>query len=96
MLARNWYAAGAATSSASDEDYAWHNLAQVWQTPGDGEALVDTMMGAPPDERAERMAAWGARRQPDPCCVCARGEAKFGHLSGVLRPTPASTSTLLQ
>jgi pimeloyl-ACP methyl ester carboxylesterase len=27
-----------------DQDYVWHDLAQVWQTPGDGEALVDTMM----------------------------------------------------
>ncbi|MCV7381648.1 alpha/beta hydrolase [Mycobacterium alsense] len=29
-----------------DPDYVWHDLAQVWQTPGAGEELVDTMMGA--------------------------------------------------
>ncbi|BDB41280.1 MULTISPECIES: alpha/beta fold hydrolase [Mycobacterium] len=28
-----------------DQDYVWHDLAQVWQTPGAGEELVDTMMG---------------------------------------------------
>ena len=29
-----------------DPDYVWHDLAQVWQTPGEGEQLVETMMGA--------------------------------------------------
>jgi pimeloyl-ACP methyl ester carboxylesterase len=42
-----------------DEDYVWHDLAQVWQTPGDGEALVDSLMGGTPQERTERMAALG-------------------------------------
>jgi pimeloyl-ACP methyl ester carboxylesterase len=55
-LVRSWVSD---VVSVLDEDYVWHDLAQVWQTPGDGEALVDTMMGAPLDERAERMAAWG-------------------------------------
>jgi pimeloyl-ACP methyl ester carboxylesterase len=42
-----------------DRDYVWHELAQVWQTPGDGEQLVDTMMGASPQERAERLEGLG-------------------------------------
>ena len=41
-----------------DPDY-WHELAQVWQTPGDGEQLVDTMMGASLQERAERLVGLG-------------------------------------
>ena len=28
-----------------DPDYVWHDLAQVWQTAGDGEQLVDTHDG---------------------------------------------------
>jgi hypothetical protein len=28
-----------------DPDYVWHDLAQVWQTAGEGEELVDTMVG---------------------------------------------------
>jgi len=55
-LVRSWVSD---VVSVLDEDYVWHDLAQVWQTPGDGEASVDTMMGAPLDERAELMAAWG-------------------------------------
>jgi pimeloyl-ACP methyl ester carboxylesterase len=42
-----------------DPDYAWHDLAQVWQTPGDGEQLVDTLLGGTIQERAERMVSFG-------------------------------------
>jgi len=42
-----------------DPDYIWHDLAQVWQTPGDGEQLVDTMMGGTVQDRAKRLAAFG-------------------------------------
>jgi pimeloyl-ACP methyl ester carboxylesterase len=42
-----------------DPDYVWHDLAQVWQTPGDGEQLVDTMLGGTVEDRAAQMAALG-------------------------------------
>jgi pimeloyl-ACP methyl ester carboxylesterase len=42
-----------------DPDYVWHDLAQVWQTPGDGEELVNTLLGGTVSDRAERMAALG-------------------------------------
>jgi pimeloyl-ACP methyl ester carboxylesterase len=42
-----------------DPDYVWHDLAQVWQTPGDGEQLVDTLLGGTVEDRAARMAALG-------------------------------------
>jgi pimeloyl-ACP methyl ester carboxylesterase len=42
-----------------DLDYVWHDLAQVWQTPGDGEQFVDTMLGGTLQDRAEQMAALG-------------------------------------
>jgi hypothetical protein len=37
----------------------WHDLAQVSQTPGDGEQPVDTMLGGTVQDRAEQMAAFG-------------------------------------
>jgi pimeloyl-ACP methyl ester carboxylesterase len=40
-------------------DYVWHDLAQVWQTAGDGEQLVDTMLGGTIQDRAAQMAALG-------------------------------------
>jgi pimeloyl-ACP methyl ester carboxylesterase len=42
-----------------DPDYVWHDLAQVWQTPGDGEELVNTLLGGTVGDRAERMASFG-------------------------------------
>jgi hypothetical protein len=42
-----------------DPDYVWHDLAQVWQTPGDGEQLVETMLGGTVQDRAEQMAGLG-------------------------------------
>jgi pimeloyl-ACP methyl ester carboxylesterase len=42
-----------------DPDYVWHDLAQVWQTPGAGEELVNTLLGGTQQDRAERLAAFG-------------------------------------
>jgi pimeloyl-ACP methyl ester carboxylesterase len=42
-----------------DPDYVWHDLAQVWQTQGAGEELVNTLLGGTLQDRAERLAAFG-------------------------------------
>lgn len=42
-----------------DPDYVWHDLAQVWQTPGEGEQLVDAMMGGTIEDRAAQLAELG-------------------------------------
>jgi pimeloyl-ACP methyl ester carboxylesterase len=42
-----------------DPDYVWHDLAQVWQTPGAGEELVNTMLGGTLQGRAEQLATFG-------------------------------------
>jgi pimeloyl-ACP methyl ester carboxylesterase len=42
-----------------DADYVWHDLAQVWQTPDDGEQLVATMLGGTLESRAEQLTALG-------------------------------------
>ncbi|HET7074179.1 MAG TPA: alpha/beta hydrolase [Mycobacterium sp.] len=42
-----------------DHDYVWHDLAQVWQTPGDGEQLVDTLFGGTLRDRSAQMEALG-------------------------------------
>lgn len=42
-----------------DADYVWHDMAQVWQTPGQGEELVDTMMSGTVEERAALLAGLG-------------------------------------
>jgi pimeloyl-ACP methyl ester carboxylesterase len=42
-----------------DADYVWHDLAQVWQTAGDGEESVDTFLGGSFEERAALWASQG-------------------------------------
>ncbi len=42
-----------------DPDYVWHDLAQVWQTPNEGENLVNTMMGGTIEDRTDQMADLG-------------------------------------
>ncbi|MDY6998623.1 MAG: alpha/beta hydrolase [Actinomycetota bacterium] len=42
-----------------DQDFVWHDMAQVWQTPGAGEELLDNMMGGGPTARAELLISLG-------------------------------------
>lgn len=42
-----------------DPDYVWHDLAQVWQTPGEGEQLVETFLGGTVEDRAAQYATGG-------------------------------------
>jgi pimeloyl-ACP methyl ester carboxylesterase len=46
-----------------DPEYVWHELAQVWQRPGDGEALVATMMSGTVSERAARYVPLGMTQE---------------------------------
>ena len=40
-------------------DFAWHDTAKIWQTPGDGEAFMDGMLGASLSDRAALLIAVG-------------------------------------
>jgi len=42
-----------------DPDYVWHDLAQVWQKPGAGEAAIAQMVAAPTDQRAQQFEGLG-------------------------------------
>ena len=66
-LLRSWVAD---VGGGVHPDYVWHDIAKVWQTPGEGEALVAQMVdggvesapiyesyGVPPDG-AKRLAGW--------------------------------------
>ena len=58
-LVRSW---ASDALSLFEPDYVWHDLAQTWQTPGDGEASLDEMFAGTPAERAERLQAFGIGR----------------------------------
>jgi pimeloyl-ACP methyl ester carboxylesterase len=40
-------------------EYVWHDMAQVWQTPGAGEELVEAMIGGPVEDRVAQLTAFG-------------------------------------
>jgi len=42
-----------------DPDYVWHDMAQVWQTPGAGEQAVAAMVGAPLAQRVAQFESLG-------------------------------------
>jgi pimeloyl-ACP methyl ester carboxylesterase len=42
-----------------DPEYVWHEFAQVWQTPGAGEAAIAQMVATPTDQRAQRFEGLG-------------------------------------
>jgi len=42
-----------------DEDYVWHDLAQQWKRPGEGEAVINAMTAQPAEERAAALAGGG-------------------------------------
>lgn len=44
-------------------DFRWHDTARTWQTPGEGEALIDGMLAASVSDRAALLGAIGV---PDP------------------------------
>jgi pimeloyl-ACP methyl ester carboxylesterase len=47
-------------------DFRWHDTARVWQTPGEGEALIDGMVGASLADRAALLAAVGVPEDDAP------------------------------
>lgn len=44
-LLRSW---AADVANIAHPDYVWHDFAQTWQTPGDGEASIEMMAALPP------------------------------------------------
>lgn len=57
-LLRSW---AADCAGLVHPDYAWHDLAQAWQTPEVGEQALDGMFGMSSDERAATFVSLGMR-----------------------------------
>jgi pimeloyl-ACP methyl ester carboxylesterase len=56
-LVRKWVTDAAGLVDA--EGFEWHDFAKTWQTPGEGEAMVDAWLATPVDERAAIFTAEG-------------------------------------
>jgi pimeloyl-ACP methyl ester carboxylesterase len=55
-LVRSWVSDAA---GVFHPEYRWHPVARVWQTPGDGEAAICSMVDAPLPERIQQLRALG-------------------------------------
>jgi pimeloyl-ACP methyl ester carboxylesterase len=53
-----------------DPDYVWHELAQIWQTPGEGERWLDEMLGG---KWADRLVARGVPKNIATSIAAAQG-----------------------
>lgn len=57
-LVRRWVSDAAGLSDP--EGFEWHEFAKAWQTPGEGEALVEQLLALPVDQRRAIFTAEGA------------------------------------
>lgn len=55
-LLRSW---AADCAGLIHQDYVWHDLAQVWQTPGEGEEAIAGMFGLPVQQGIELLMSFG-------------------------------------
>jgi len=55
-LIRSW---GTDIAGCFDPEYVWHDMAQVWQTPGAGEEAVQQMVAAPREARVTQFEGLG-------------------------------------
>jgi pimeloyl-ACP methyl ester carboxylesterase len=53
---RSW---AADVAGIAHPDYVWHDIAKIWQTPGEGEAFVEAQNAAAPQDRAALFQAYG-------------------------------------
>lgn len=65
---RSW---AADIANVAHPDYEWHDFAKLWQTPGDGEAFVESQNALAPAERATLFEAMGV--PPDDALELAEG-----------------------
>lgn len=56
-----------------DPAYVWHDLAQVWQTPGAGEAAIEGMLVAPAEQRAQQLEGLGMSKAEAASAAAALG-----------------------
>ncbi len=56
-------------AGAADPEYVWHDMAQVWQTPGNGEAAVEAMAALPLAERTAAFVGVGMTEEAARACA---------------------------
>jgi pimeloyl-ACP methyl ester carboxylesterase len=73
-VVRSW---AADVAGIAHPDYVWHDIAKIWQTPGQGEAFVEAQNAASPEDRAALFEAYGVPRD-DALEMAAASDAAMG------------------
>ena len=60
-------------AGTADAQYKWHDMAQVWQTEGDGEAFVAAVATSPIDDRIAMLVGAGMTDEGARACAEANG-----------------------
>ncbi len=60
-------------AGSADPEYVWHDMARIWQTPGEGEASVEAMSSMPVEDRAAQLTAAGMTSDAAWACAAAVG-----------------------
>ena len=60
-------------AGTGDPEYVWHEMAQLWQQPGAGEAFFEGMTGIPAAKRIENFVAAGMSPEGASACVDGSG-----------------------
>jgi pimeloyl-ACP methyl ester carboxylesterase len=69
-LIRSW---GTDIAGGADPGYVWHDLAQIWQTPGQGEESVRDLFEAPVEQQAAINVSLGMTPEAAQACAEAAG-----------------------
>ncbi len=60
-------------AGTGDPEYVWHDMALVWQTPGEGEAFVEAMQQMPTEQRVQAFVGAGMTPAGAAACAAASG-----------------------
>ena len=60
-------------AGTADVGYVWHDMAQVWQTPGEGEAFVEAVAAMPVEDRLPMLVEAGMTEAGARACAEANG-----------------------
>lgn len=74
-------------------DYVWHDFAQIWQTPGDGEAFFEGQLATSPEEQAPIYEGFGLEHDDAVAMAGWADETMAGCILDLYRsatPNPAS------
>ncbi|GID32506.1 alpha/beta fold hydrolase [Paractinoplanes brasiliensis] len=87
-LVRSWVCD---TIGGYEPDYAWHETAKIWQTPGDGERHVEETFAGDVAQRTARMNAWGIPSPTAGEVALAQGPEMGRAILSLYRSLPGNT-----